>query len=114
MHQRIMQFLFINSSLCPNDCPTAILTKADMGICTAHGRFRGQSGHAFLHCKCLLLTQSYIRTTKQPALIATVTACWFEVAGNVVRSSVTSDAKREIGRGRSYLSKNTCACTKRF
>ena len=32
--------------------------KADMSCCTAHVCFRGQSGHAFLHCKCLLMTQS--------------------------------------------------------
>ena len=27
-------------------------------VCAAHVRFRGYSGHAVLHCKCLLLTQS--------------------------------------------------------
>ena len=32
--------------------------KADMDQCTAHVRYWGQSGHALLHCKCLLLTQS--------------------------------------------------------
>jgi hypothetical protein len=29
-----------------------------MGYCTPHVRFRGQSGHALLHCKCLLMTLS--------------------------------------------------------
>src|SRR5262249_26130978 len=29
-----------------------------MGACTAHIRFWGESGHAILHCTCLLLTQS--------------------------------------------------------
>ena len=32
--------------------------KADIAYCTAHVRFRVQSGHDVLHCKCLLLTQS--------------------------------------------------------
>ena len=32
--------------------------KADIPSCTAHVRFRGQSGHGFLRRKCLLLTQS--------------------------------------------------------
>ena len=31
---------------------------ADMGYCTARVRFWGQSGHAVLDRKCLLLTQS--------------------------------------------------------
>ncbi len=31
---------------------------ADIDQCTAHVRFRGQSGHAFLHCICPLMTQS--------------------------------------------------------
>jgi hypothetical protein len=29
---------------------------ADMRQCTAHVRFRGQSGHDVLHCKCSLMT----------------------------------------------------------
>ena len=32
--------------------------KADMPFCTAHVRYWGQSGHAVLHCKCPLMTQS--------------------------------------------------------
>jgi hypothetical protein len=32
--------------------------KADIPSCNAHVRFRGQSGHHFLHRICLLLTQS--------------------------------------------------------
>jgi hypothetical protein len=32
--------------------------KADILSCTAHVRFRGKSGHAFLHCICRLVTQS--------------------------------------------------------
>ena len=32
--------------------------KADMLSCTAHVRYWGQSGHAILHCKCPLMTQS--------------------------------------------------------
>jgi CheY-like chemotaxis protein len=32
--------------------------KADIARCTAHVRFRGQSGHDLLRCTCLLLTQS--------------------------------------------------------
>src|SRR6478752_8693729 len=31
---------------------------ADIGYCAAHVRYWGESGHAVLHCKCLLLTQS--------------------------------------------------------
>ena len=39
---------------------------ADTRQCTANVRFRGQSGHALLHCTCPLLTQSghhYLRRT---------------------------------------------------
>jgi hypothetical protein len=32
--------------------------KADIRSCTAHVRFRGQSGHGFLRCECPLMTQS--------------------------------------------------------
>ena len=32
--------------------------KADIPSCTAHVRFRGQSGHDFLRCECPLMTQS--------------------------------------------------------
>ena len=32
--------------------------KADITKCTAHVCFWGKSGHAVLHCKCPLLTQS--------------------------------------------------------
>jgi hypothetical protein len=32
--------------------------KADIGLCAAHVRFRGQSGHALLHCTCMLLTKA--------------------------------------------------------
>ena len=31
---------------------------ADIPSCTAHVRFRGQSGHDLLQCKCPLMTQS--------------------------------------------------------
>jgi hypothetical protein len=34
---------------------------ADIPSCAAHVRFREESGHALLHCKCLLMTQSGIQ-----------------------------------------------------
>ena len=37
---------------------SAIGPIADIGECTAHVRFQGQSEHAFLHRKCPLVTQS--------------------------------------------------------
>jgi hypothetical protein len=35
-----------------------LLAKADIGSCAANVRFQGKSGHAVLHCKCPLATQS--------------------------------------------------------
>jgi hypothetical protein len=44
---------------------------ADIPSCTVYVRFRGNSGHAFLHCKCLLLTQSghWLRTKRPPSSV---------------------------------------------
>src|SRR5262245_40398038 len=50
-----------------------------MSECAAHVCFRGESGHAWLRCKCLLLTQSGHRCDPRPtpsralAQIATIT-----------------------------------------
>jgi hypothetical protein len=40
-----------------------------MKTCAANVRFRGQSGHTVLHCKCLLLTQSGLKKAA-PAFVA--------------------------------------------
>jgi hypothetical protein len=37
---------------------------ADIDLCNANVRFRGQSGHDLLRCECLLLTQSRHRRTR--------------------------------------------------
>jgi hypothetical protein len=40
--------------------------KADIPSCTAHVRFRRQSGHDFLRCECPLMTQSGHELAAQP------------------------------------------------
>ena len=44
------------ASLTGPECP--LLALSGHRLCTAHVRFRRQSGHAVLHCKCPLMTQS--------------------------------------------------------
>ena len=41
---------------------------ADMALCKANVRFRGQSGHSFFHCTCPLLTQSGHRRSQGASL----------------------------------------------
>ena len=41
---------------------------ADIASCTAHVRFRGQSGHAFLHCICLLDPKRTLPSLTNPFL----------------------------------------------
>ena len=46
-----------------------VIEYADILLCGAHVRFRGQSGDRRVLCKCLLLTQS----GHQPAFLVVVT-----------------------------------------
>jgi hypothetical protein len=61
-----------------------------MGWCTAHVRFRGQSGHDVLHCTCLLLTQS-----GAPRAARLLTHLW----ANLLRGHTGRRGYTDTGRG---------------
>jgi hypothetical protein len=56
-------------------CVSRYWPKADIPNCTAHVRFRGQSGHRLLRCKCPLMTEADIDAPSSALVFASTMPC---------------------------------------